>query len=340
MSLFPSRKIGIDLGSTNTLIYIYRKGIVLREPSLVAVRPNQAEVIAYGKEAKELVGRTSEKIELIHPIQSGVIHHFSLTKQMLAHFIQKSTHRKMTRPEVVISVPSNISKVERRAVIDALREIGINRAMLVDVPVAAIIGAGVDISEPLGQMVVDIGGGTTDIGTFSFGEMIERMTIPVGGVRMNQLIQAYVRVEHQLVISDEASERLKLEIGNANYTKSDAKDQLTIQGRHATLGTPKEVTIRAQLVANALSEAIDQIIVAIRQVLQRTSPELSADIMNEGIILTGGGALLKRLPERLKEALGVDFHLADQAMDCVAIGAGRLLESFDDEARRIERMNR
>ena len=285
MALFGKQRLGIDLGTANTIIYIENKGIALREPSIIAINSETKEVVAYGKEAAALVGRTSDKYETIHPIQDGVIADFSLTKQLLAFFIKKALHRSLSKPEVVISVPSNISKVERRAVVDALKDLGIGRAMIIDESFSAAVGANLPIYEPRGHLLVDIGAGTTNIALISYGEVVKSLTSRAAGNAMNQAI--------------------------------------------------KELT--AAVVAQGLDEVIRQIATGIRQVLEVTPPELAADISENGIVLTGGAALLKRLPERLHDSVGVPVHLSQQPIDAVAIGAGKMLKTMTDQAKEKER---
>ena len=329
MALFGKQRLGIDLGTANTIIYIENKGIALREPSIIAINSETKEVVAYGKEAAALVGRTSDKYETIHPIQDGVIADFSLTKQLLAFFIKKALHRSLSKPEVVISVPSNISKVERRAVVDALKDLGIGRAMIIDESFSAAVGANLPIYEPRGHLLVDIGAGTTNIALISYGEVVKSLTSRAAGNAMNQAIKELVRTHYHLVIGDQAAEDLKLSIGNAAYADYDKEDTLVVKGRNSGTGLP--------VVAQGLDEVIRQIATGIRQVLEVTPPELAADISENGIVLTGGAALLKRLPERLHDSVGVPVHLSQQPIDSVAIGAGKMLKTMTDQAKEKER---
>lgn len=337
VGIFYKQRLGIDLGTANTIIYIDSKGIALREPSIVAINKETNEVVAFGKEAYELVGRTSEKFETIRPMRDGVIANFSLTKQMLAHFIKKALRRSLARPEVVICVPSNISKVERRAVIDAIKDLGVYRAMIVEEPFAAALGANLAISQPKGNLVVDIGGGTTDIAVISYGEIVEGATVTAAGNAMNEMIMAYVRTHYQLAIGHQEAENIKVNIGNAQFTKHDETDHIRAKGRNIAAGVPDTKVIRANIIAQAVDEVILDIVLAIKQVLEVTPPELSADIMENGIVLTGGGALLKRLPERLYEEIGIPVNLANLPLDCVAIGAGKMLKEMDSESKIAER---
>ncbi|MBG9985650.1 rod shape-determining protein [Facklamia sp. DSM 111018] len=340
MAIFGKQALGIDLGTANTIIYIANKGVALREPSIVALRKETGEVVAYGKEASKLVGRTSDTYETLHPIRNGVIANFSLTKQMLGHFIQQAVNHSFGKPEVVICAPSKISKVERKAIIDAIKALGINRAMIIEEPFAAAVGAELAIEEPRGKMVVDIGGGTTDIATISYGEIVHSLTLIAGGNSMNEGIAAHVRQEHQLVIGDYTAETLKMVIGTAMPEQGDLEDHLVVKGRNVALGVPGDAKVSSKLVLEAIDEVISQIIVGIKQVLEQTPPELSADIMETGIVLTGGGSLLKRMPKRIEKEIGVPVVLADLPMDCVAIGAGKMIKELDRQSRIIEKKSR
>lgn len=340
MAIFGKQRLGIDLGTANTLIYIENKGIALREPSIVAIKKDTKEAIAFGKEAEKLVGRTSENYEMIRPMKDGVIANFSLTKQMLSYFIKKAIQRSFTGPDVVICVPSNITKVERRAVIDAIKDIGIRKALIVDEPFAAAIGANLSIYEPRGKMIVDIGGGTTDIAVISYGEIVKGNAIVYGGQKMNEAILDYVRDRYQLAIGIAEAEKIKITIGNAQYTVHDEQDKIIVKGRNIATGLPEEKTIRAHVVAEAINEIISPIITAIKQVLEETPPELAVDILEIGIVLTGGGALLRRLPERIQQEVGIPVHLANLPLDTTVIGAGKLLREMENQARLVERDRR
>lgn len=340
MAFFGKQRLGIDLGTANTLIYIENKGIALREPSIVAIKKDTKEAVAFGKEAEQLVGRTSDNYEIIRPMKDGVIANFSLTKQMLANFIKKAIHRSFTGPDVVICVPSNITKVERRAVIDAIKDIGIRKALIVDEPFAAALGANLAIYEPRGKMVVDIGGGTTDIAVISYGEIVKGNAIVYGGHKMNEAILDYVRDRYQLVIGMQTAEEIKLAIGNANFTKDDEKEHRVIKGRNIATGLPEEKIVHANVIAEAIDEVINPIITAIKQVLEETPPELAVDVLESGIVITGGGSLLRRLPERIQREIGIPVHLVQVPLDTVVVGAGRLLKEMDNQARLAERERR
>lgn len=340
MSLFRKQRLGIDLGTNNTLIYIDNKGIALREPSIVAVNRETQEPIAFGKEAEKLLGKTSEQYEIVRPMREGVIASFSLTKMMLAHFIKKAIHHSFSSPEVVICVPINITKVERRAVIDAVKDVGIRKALIVEDAFAAALGAKLPIQEPHGKMIVDIGGGTTNIAVLSFGEIIESKSVVYASNKMSEAIVDFVKKEKQLNISLEEAEILKIKIGNASYTSADQADYYRVKGRNVITGLPEEKEIRAELVANAIEGIIKLLIQSIKQVLEITPPELSVDLLESGIYLTGGGALLKRLPERIQKELSVPVHLVEVPLDVVAIGAGKLLREMELQARIVEKQRR
>ena len=337
MTIFSKQRLGIDLGTAQTLIYLEKKGIVLREPTVLARNKDTEEILAFGKEAEELRGRTSETIELVYPIQNGVIHSFTLTKQLLNHFMKQAAIRRIGRPEVVICAPSHVSKVERKALVDAIRELGFHRAMIVDEPFAAAIGAGLAIDAPIGRMIVDIGGGTTDIATISYGEIIDNTTLSLGGNHMNHVISSYIRKEMGMLIGIRTAETLKIKLGNAFLNAEDQVQYLSIAGRDLAKGVPVKKDVKDSLVAKALSEVIDQIVTAIKEILSVTPPELAADILSEGIYLCGGGSLLPRLCERLSNDIGLPVQLVDAPLDVVAIGAGNLLKKMSIYSRREER---
>ena len=336
MAVFGKQRLGIDLGTANTVICIAGKGIVLRQPTLVAINKESGAIEAYGKEAYRLQGRTSDSYEMIHPIQRGVIANMSVTKQLLAHFINQAINLSLSKPEIVISAPSNISKVERKAVIDAIRSLGVNRAMIVEEPFAAAIGAGMAIEEPRGKMVVDIGGGTTDIATLSYGEIVKSLTVESAGSAMNEAIKDAVRQDYHLIIGDYTAETLKIVMGNANYQEPEDQDHLIVSGQKMGAGVPARAKISAAMVAQAVNHGMVPIINGIKQVFEQTPPELAADIMETGIVLTGGSALLKRLPERIQAEIGVPTRLANLPLDSVALGTGRLFDELTRQSAVIE----
>lgn len=337
--LFGRQGIGIDLGTANTIIAIDRKGIALREPSIVAINKTTEEIIAYGKEAQELVGRTSDNYKIVRPMRDGVIANFSYTKEMLSHYIKRALRRSLSRPEVVICVPSNISKLERKAVIDAIKDLGIRRAMIVDEPFAAALGAGMDINEPKGRLICDIGGGTTDIATISFGEIVHDHTLRTGGNKMNESIMARILEKYQLSIGFDEAETIKQGIGNALIKPNDILESQEVAGRNISTGIPQKITIQSEDILEALNEVIHEIYQGLKAVLEVTQPELAVDIMETGIVLTGGGSLLRNLPERLERELGIPVRLADKPLDCVAIGAGKMIRTMQKESKSRERNN-
>lgn len=340
MGMFFKNRIGIDLGSTNTVIYIENKGIALREPTLVAFSKSNQQVVAFGKEAQQLVGRTSDTYEISSPIKEGVIADFELTKKLLAYFISKAMHRQSAKPEVVLCVPSNITKVERRGIIDAIKSVGVRKALIVEKPYAAALGARLPIKQPKGYLMVDIGGGTTDIAVISFDEIVLSKTIVFGSQKMDEAIIDAVREKYHLIISRQDAQYIKETIGKAYYIQADKNDSVKIKGRQLGTGVPSEVTVDVKIVIAAVEPIIEQIIVGIMNVLEQTPPELSVDILEQGMFLTGGGALLVRLPELLQDRLGIVVHLVDTPLDTVALGAGKLFESLEYEMRKEERNRR
>lgn len=337
MALFNKQRIGIDLGTSTTLIYIENKGIALREPSIIAKNIETQEVVAYGKQAELLLGRTSDHFDIVYPIKDGVIYDFTMTKKMLAHYVKLAMAQGVSKPEVVISVPSNISKVERRALIDALKDLGIARAMIVDEVFAAAIGANLNINEARGHLVIDMGGGTTNIATISFGEIVHVLTSKASGNLMNQHIMAHVREQYKVIISMKDAELLKTAIGSAKYYKEDEVDSVTVTGRHVGTGLPTKIDVTAIVVAKAIDEVIVQLVADIKQILEQTAPELSSDILEEGVILTGGSALLKRISERLFDDIHIPVHVANHPIDCVVIGTGKLLKNMSLQSKQIEK---
>lgn len=289
MAILSKQKMGIDLGTSTTLIFLYNKGIALREPSIVAVNQETNEAVAFGKEAKNLYGKTSEKFKLVYPIKEGVISHYALATQMLTYFIKKALHRKNISPEVVISVSSYISKVERKAVVDMVKDIGIRKALIVEEPFAAAVGSGLNISDAKGHFIVDIGGGTTDIALISYGEVIEVKTTNFAGIAMTHAIQDMLYEDFQLRIPYTSAENIKKKLGYAYFASNDIDDSMLVSGQHIVKDIPEQVTLKASQVHKALDSVIKRIVYTCRQVLAETSPELIVDLMEEGIYLTGRG---------------------------------------------------
>jgi rod shape-determining protein MreB len=325
-SLFSS-DLAIDLGTANTLVYAHSRGIVVNEPSIVALNKNNGEIVAVGKEAKDMLGRTPANIVAIKPMKNGVIADFKVTERMLNYFIQKAHNRKLlVHPRIVIGVPSEITPVEKRAVQDSAYRAKASEVYLVEQAMAAAIGAGLPINEACGNMVVDIGGGTTEIAVISLSGIVFSSSIRVAGNEMDEAIMHYLKRKHNLLIGERTAELIKQEIGSAYPLEKPLT--LEIKGRDLIAGIPKTLTINDAEVREALSECVSTLNNAIRVALERTPPELSADISDRGIVLTGGGALLKNLDKRISEETGLPVSLADDPLGCVALGAGKMLNDF------------
>jgi len=319
--------IGVDLGTANVLIYVRGKGVVLREPSVVAVDQSTGKVLEIGEGARRMLGRTPGNIVAIRPLREGVIADFDITEIMLRYFITKVCGRHMLfRPRVMIGVPSGITSVEKRAVIQAAQHAGARTTWILEQPLAAALGAGLDISEPSGSMVVDIGGGTTDIAVLSLGDVVLSQSIRVAGDKFDEAIIRYIRRQHNVAIGERTAEELKIEVGSALPEARNAT--MEVRGRDLVSGLPTTITVTSEDVARALDEPVQNILAAIRSVLERTPPELAGDIMDKGIVLTGGGAMLHGLDRFLTRETSVPFHLAEDAISCVALGTGKALENF------------
>jgi rod shape-determining protein MreB len=323
-----SRDMGIDLGTANTLVHVKGKGIVLSEPSVVAIQRDTGEVLAVGEEAKQMIGRTPGNIIAIRPLKDGVIADFDVTQAMLKYFIRKSIDSKsFIRPRVIVGVPSGVTEVEKRAVIDATIQAGAREAYLIEEPMAAAIGAGLPVHEPTGNMVVDIGGGTTEVAVISLGGIVTSRSIRVGGDEMDEAIIQYIKRTYNLMIGERTAEAVKVTIGAAIVPATD--QTMEIRGRDLVSGLPKTLTIRASEVQQALSEPVSSIIEAVKVTLEKTPPELASDIMDRGIVMTGGGSLLKGLDRLLSRETGMPVHISEDALLCVCMGTGRALESID-----------
>lgn len=320
-----SRDIGIDLGTATTLVYVQGKGIVLREPSVVAMRTDTKTILAVGEEAKRMVGRTPGNIVAIRPMRDGVIADFDITKAMLDHFISRVNPRKgLFRPRVIIGIPSGVTEVEKRAVIEAALQAGAKEAHTVEEPMAAAIGAGLPVEEPTGSMVVDIGGGTTDVAVISLGGIVTNKSLRVGGDEMDEAIINYIKREYNLMIGERTAEEIKIQIGSA-FPK-EKEESMDIRGRDLVSGLPKTLRITSTEILEALKEPLSSIVEAIKMTLEKTPPELAADIMDRGIMLTGGGALLSGIDKLIRQETGMPVQIADNPTDCVALGAGKILE--------------
>ncbi|MCB9929652.1 MAG: rod shape-determining protein [Alphaproteobacteria bacterium] len=324
-----SQDMAIDLGTANTLVYVNGRGIVLDEPSVVAVREirGRPQVVAVGEEAKRMLGRTPGNITAIRPLRDGVIADFEVAEEMIKHFIHKVHNRRsFVSPQIVVCVPSGATEVERRAIKESAMGAGARRVYLIEEPMAAAIGAGLPVTEPTGSMVVDIGGGTTEVAVLSLGGIVYSRSVRVGGDKMDEAIANYVRRHHNLLIGESTAERIKVSIGTAWPVEEEEERRAAVRGRDLTNGVPREVVISESQVAEALAEPIHQIVEAVKVALENTAPELAADIVDRGIVLTGGGGLLPNLDLVLREATGLPVSIAENPLECVALGCGRCLE--------------
>lgn len=323
------KDMAVDLGTANTLVYVKGEGIVLNEPSVVAVNTITNAIIAVGEEAKRMVGRTPAHIVAIRPLKDGVIADFDVTEKMLRYFIQKVHQRRsLARPRVVVAVPSGITGVEQRAVEEATIQAGARAAFIIEEPMAAAIGAGLPIHEPIGNMVVDIGGGTTEVAVISLGGIVTSQSLRVGGDEMDEAVINYIKRDYQLMIGERTAENLKVKIGSAFPLLDDELDA-EIKGRDLASGLPKTVIVTAEEIRQSIEEPVSQVVQTVKDALDRTPPELASDIMDEGIILAGGGALLRGLEERIRNETGMPVHMAKDPLLCVAMGSGKCLEEFD-----------
>jgi rod shape-determining protein MreB len=324
-----AKNIGIDLGTANTLVYVDGKGIVLHEPSVVAKNTQSGDIIAVGEEARAMIGRTPANVTAIRPMKDGVIADYDTTAAMLKYFMEKALGGNGAHPEVMICVPSGVTEVEKRAVIDAAKVAGAKEAFVIEEPYAAAIGAGLPVMDPTGSMVVDIGGGTTDVATISLGGIVSSRSIRMAGDKMDEAVISYVRQQYNLLIGERTAEDIKMEIGSASIERAKEIDGMTIRGRDLLTGLPKTVEVTAVDIANAINEAVLAIIDAVKETLEETSPEIAADVIDHGIVLTGGGALLKHLSEVISDAAQVPVFIAQDPLDCVAIGTGESLKNIE-----------
>jgi len=333
MSLF-TKKIGIDLGTVNTLVFIPGRGIILNEPTVVAISPDNNAVLAIGIEAQTMVGRTPENIIAKKPMRDGVIADYKITEAMLRYFIQKSLGRfQLIKPEVLVTVPSGSSSTERRAVIDATVNAGARAAYIVKEPVLAAIGANIPINSASGNLIMSVGGGTTEVAVISLGGIVTSHSRRVGGNKLDQAIIDYLKRRHNLAIGERTAERIKIEVGSALPMKDEL--HIGVRGRDILTGLPRNINIGTNEVVEAISERLKEIIQAVKLVLAQTPPELSADIMDKGIILSGGTALLRNFDELMVKATGVPAYVAEEPLFCVAKGAGLVLENLEFYKRSI-----
>lgn len=324
-----TRDIGIDLGTANTLIYVKGKGIVLREPSVVAIKNDSTrEVLEVGEGAKEMIGRTPGNIVAIRPLKDGVIADYDVTRQMLERFIKKVVSSgAFVRPRIVVCFPSGVTQVDKRAIEEATYKAGARKVVLMEEPKAAAIGAGLPISEPTGSMVVDIGGGTTEVAVISLGGIVTSKSLRIAGDELDQAIIVYIKKEYNLMIGERTAEAIKLEIGSAY--EEEEETSMEIKGRDLITGLPKIITVTSKEIREAIKEPVTSIIDAIKTTLEKTPPELAADIMDKGIMLTGGGAMLHGLDKLINRETHMPVHIAEAPLDCVAIGTGKSLDHMD-----------
>ncbi len=325
-----SSDLAIDLGTANTLVYVKGKGIVLREPSVVAVRRDGRanKVLAVGKEAKMMVGKTPGNIVAIRPMKDGVIADFEVTEAMLRYFIREVHHRRtLVRPRIVISVPSGITQVEKRAVRESAESAGAREVYLIEEPMAAAIGAGLPITEPTANMIVDVGGGTTEVAVISLAGIVYSKSVRVAGDKMDTAILQYIKRKFNLLIGEHSAENIKIKLGNV--LPSSPYEEMEIKGRDLVSGVPKTITIDASGVCSAIAEQVDSIVEAVKSALEQTPPELAADTVDKGIVLTGGGALLRNLDKLLREKTGLPIIVADDPLSSVVLGSGKTLDNLD-----------
>jgi rod shape-determining protein MreB len=325
---FIGRDMAVDLGTANTLVYVRGKGIVLNEPSVVAINTNTGGILAVGAEAKKMIGRTPGNIVAIRPLKDGVIADFDTTERMLRYFIQKVHRRRhLAKPRIVVCVPSGITGVEQRAVKDAGYAAGARKVYIIEEPMAAAIGAGLPVHEPTGNMVVDIGGGTTEVAVISLGGIVTSQSIRTGGDEMDTAIIQYVKKEYSLMLGERTAEEIKMAIGSA--FPSPDEPHAEIRGRDLVSGLPKTIVVSAEEIRKAIEEPVNSIIDAVKTTLDKCPPELSGDVMDRGIVITGGGALLQGLDERLRHETGMPIHITDRPLDSVAMGSGKCVEEFE-----------
>jgi rod shape-determining protein MreB len=328
MLAFLGRDMAVDLGTANTLVYIRGRGIALNEPSVVALNTDTGKIVAVGVQAKRMIGRTPGNIVAVRPLKDGVIADFDVTERMLRYFIQKVHRRRhLAKPRLVVAVPSGITGVEQSAVKEAGHQAGARRVYIIEEPMAAAIGAGLPVYEPTGNMVVDVGGGTTEVAVISLGGIVTSQSIRVGGDEMDQAIIAFAKKEYSLMLGERTAEEIKMAVGSA-YPSPD-EPHAEIRGRGLVSGLPKTIVISAEEVRHAIAEPVSTVVDIVKATLEKCPPELAGDIMDRGIALTGGGALLRGLDERLREETGMPIHLADNPLESVVLGTGKCVEDFD-----------
>lgn len=327
-SSFRGRDIGIDLGTANTLVHVAGQGILLREPSVVAINRDTGEVVAVGEEAKRMLGRTPANIVAIRPLKDGVIADYDQTFKMLEHFISKVSRRPFARHTVVVGIPSGVTEVERRAVLQAAEKAGAARAYVIEEPMAAAIGAGMPIEEPTGNLIVDIGGGTTEVAMISLAGIVHSRSIRIAGDEIDEAISAYVRRAYNLYIGDRTAEQTKIEIGSAYPLEQELS--IEVRGRDLVSGLPRSAVITSEEIRMAAAEPLNAIVEAVKLTLEATPPELAADCMNQGIVLAGGGALLKGIDQLISQETGMPVWIANDPLSCVALGTGKVVEAMHE----------
>lgn len=324
-----SNDIGIDLGTASTLVYVKGEGIVLREPSVVAINKDTGKVLKVGDEAKQMVGRTPANIIAIRPLRDGVISDFAVTEEMLRYFIDKAQRRpKLVRPRVVVGVPSGITEVERRAVKESAERAGAREIYIIEEPMAAAIGAGLPVQEASGNLIIDIGGGTTEVAVISLGGIVVSKSVRVAGDEMDEAIIAYLKNEYNLMIGERSSEELKIQIGSAFPLEQE--EEMEVKGRDLITGLPRTLSVTSNEVREALSEPVKIIVDSVKMTLEQTPPELSADIVEKGLVLCGGGGLLRGLDKLFTQETGLPVHLIEESLTCVVLGTGKVLEEIKD----------
>lgn len=334
-----SNDIGIDLGTANTLVYVRNQGIVLNEPSVVAEEISTGKILAIGSAAKEMMGRTPAGIQAIRPLKDGVIADFEMSEKLIADFIRRVVkHKYLMKPRVVISVPSGITEVEKRAVRDSAENAGAREVFLLQEPMAAAIGLGLPVEQPTGIMIIDVGGGTSEIAVIALSGIVNDTSIRIAGDEFNEAIIAYLKKNYNLLIGELTAEDIKIKIGSAFPLEKEIS--MDVRGRDLVAGVPKNLKISSVQVREALSETLDMVVEAVRQALERTPPELASDILERGIILTGGGALLRGFDKRLRQETNLAVNIAEDPLTCVVRGTGRVLENFDAYSKVLERSSR
>ncbi len=334
-----STDIGVDLGTANVLVYVKGKGIVLREPSVVAIDKDSNRVLAIGEEARRMLGRTPGNIVAIRPLREGVIADYDTTESMLRHFIRKVAGKSIFfKPRIMVCIPSGVTTVEKRAVLEAAMQAGARKTYLIEEPLAAALGAGLDIAEPCGAMVVDIGGGTTDVAVLSLGGIVVSESLRIGGDRFDESLVSFVKKEYKIMIGERTAEEMKVQIGTA--FPNSRNETMEVRGRDLLSGLPKTVRITSEETREALAEPVALIVQCVKSVLENTPPELASDIMDRGIVMTGGGSLLHGLDRLIQEETGIPTYLAEDPLSCVALGTGKALESLENLEESLLTLNK